>query len=178
MNNFLHRRRHAIRQALVGAAILGLVLISGRTAKAHPPRGDSFVVLLQGIYEPVVRGPDLGLSLVDLDDGSYSKCDVYRVSGLPGTTTRAIGTFWVNFDVTLCAYRLPGGAFSAVVTEFHYEFVEIGGELYQVGTAELVIPEATGIYRSFVGGSIHMEFMTHVIDEVTFDEHCLCFISR
>jgi hypothetical protein len=56
--------------------------------------------------------------------------------------------------------------------------VVIDGELYQVGTVELTIPEATGIYRSYVGGSIHMEFATHMIDEVTFDEFCLCFFSR
>src|SRR5262249_47707638 len=136
------------------------------------------VLLLKGIYEPVVRGPELGLSLVDLDDGSYSKCKIFRVRGLPGGTEQAVGNFYVNFDVTLCAYQLPGGTFTAVVTEFLFEIVEIHGELYQVGTAELVIPEATGIYRRFVGGSIHMEFITRMIDEVTFDEFCFCFISR
>ena len=139
--------------------------------------GDPFVLLLQGIYQPVSHGPDLGLDVVDLDDGSYAKCDIYRVSGLPGTTIATVGTFWVNFDVTLCAYQLPGGTFSAEFTEFLFEFVEIDGELYQVGTAELVIPEATGIYQSYVGGSIHMEFVTRMIDEVTFDEFCFYFIS-
>ena len=61
--------------------------------------------------------------------------------------------------------------------------VEIDGEVYELGTAELVITEATGLYRSWVGGAIHMEFATRLIlDEsgevVGFDENCFCFISR
>src|SRR5262249_52754635 len=180
MKNIVRLRATACAAIAVGAFALAVLLSVPAEVRGDGPPvpADSFVLLLKGIYEPVVRGPDLGLSLVDLDDGSYSKCDIYRVSGLPGTTDQAVGTFWANFDVTLCAYRLAGGAFSAVVTEFLYEFVVIDGELYQTGTAELVIPEATGIYRSFVGGAIYMEFITHVIDEVTFDEHCFCFISR
>jgi hypothetical protein len=180
MKKIVRLRATACAAITVGAFVLAALLSTPAEVRGvgGPVHGDSFVLLLKGIYEPVVRGPNLGLSLVDLNDGSYSKCDIYRVSGLPGTTDQAVGTFWVNFDVTLCAYRLPGGAFSAVVTEFLSELVEIDGELYQIGTAELVIPEATGIYRSFVGGAIHMEFVTHVIDEVTFDEHCFCFISR
>ena len=139
---------------------------------------DPFVLLLKGIYQPVTKGPELGLSIVDLDDGTFAKCDVLRDSGLPGATEQAVGTFWVNFDVTLCAYQLPGGTFSAIFTEFIWDFVEIEGELYQVGTAELVIPEATGIYRQYVGGSVHMEFVTRMIDEFTFEEFCYCFIIK
>ena len=60
--------------------------------------------------------------------------------------------------------------------------VEIDGEVYELGTAELVITEATGLYR-WVGGAIHMEFATRLIlDEsgevVGFDENCFFFISR
>ena len=162
--------------ALGALALTALLCVPGK-AEPRVPSGP-FVLVLLGIYEPVAHGPDLGLSLVDLSDGSYSKCDIHRVSGLPGGTDQAIGTFYVNFDVTLCAYQLAGGTFTAVVEEFVYEDVVIDGELYQVGTVELTIPEATGIYQSYVGGSIHMEFATHVIDEVTFDEFCLCFFSR
>jgi hypothetical protein len=167
---------------LIFAAVVGTVspiTAPGKVLADGPAvPGDSFVILLKGIYEPVVHGPHLGLSLVDLNDGTYIKTDIYRVSGLPGTTTEAIGTFYSNFEFTLCAYQLPGGTFAAVVTEFLYDFVEIDGQLYQVGTAELVIPEATGIYRPFVGGAIHMEFVTHIIDEVTWDEFCFCFINQ
>ena len=38
---------------------------------------DPFVVLLKGLYQPVVHAPNLGLSLVDLNDGSYSKTKIY-----------------------------------------------------------------------------------------------------
>ena len=30
------------------------------------------------IYQPVVNGPNLGLSMVDLNDGSYSTTKIYR----------------------------------------------------------------------------------------------------
>ncbi len=148
--------------ASCAAVVLGALALLSAPAevRADGPDvpGDSFVLLLTGVYEPLVRGPDLGLALVDLDDGTYAKCRIHRVSGLPGATRKAVGNFYVNLDVTLCAYQLPGGAFTAVFTEFLYEEVVIDGELYQVGTAELVIPEGTGSYRRFVGGTIHMEF--------------------
>jgi hypothetical protein len=148
-----------------------------------PVPSEPFVVLLAGIYEPVAYGPDLGLSQVDLSDGSFVKTRIYRVSGLPGTSDQAVGTYYDNF-VDVDAYQLPGGAISATYLEFIIdETVEIDGEVYDIGTAELVIMEATGVYRSWVGGEIHMEFATRLIldelgDVVGFDENCLCFISR
>jgi len=144
----------------------------------QPATADSFELLLEGIYEPVVRGPNLGLTQVNLDDGTYARTKIFRFAKLPGTTNQPVGNFYVNADITLCAYQLPGGTFAARFTDFTYENVEIGGQLYQVGTAELVILEGNGIYRSFVNGSIHMEFSTQVIDDVTFDEHCICFVHR
>ena len=78
-------------------------------ARAAVP-SDSFVVLLKGLYQPAVRGPNLGLSAVDLDDGSYSTVAIYPVSGSPGNTNqnKAIGTFYVQFEGDLCAYHIPG----------------------------------------------------------------------
>lgn len=35
--------------------------------------GSEFELLLRGLFEPVVNGPDLGLELVDLDDGVWGK---------------------------------------------------------------------------------------------------------
>ena len=172
---------HCSAVLIAAAALLALLspsenVLADDGGSAVP--SDPFVLLLHGIYEPVVKGPKFGLSSVDLDDGTYSKCDITRVSGLPGTTDRPVGRFYVNFDVTRCTYQLPGGTFAAVFDEFVWEFVEIDGEMYQVGTAELTITEANGIYRSFEGGTIHMEFVTRMIDDVTFDEFCFCFISR
>ncbi|MEX2316504.1 MAG: hypothetical protein WD669_05085 [Pirellulales bacterium] len=166
---------------VIGASALLALLAPSHALADDERRGarrETLVLLLHGIYEPVVEDPDLGLSSVDLDDGTYSKCDILRLSGGPRPRSRRGGSFYVNFDVTLCAYELPGGAFAAVFDEFVYEIVEIGGELYQVGTAELTISEANGSYRSFEGGTIHMEFITRMIDEVTFDEFCICFIRR
>ena len=45
------------------------------------PLGDSFVILLHGPYQPVVRCPDLGLFQVDVCNGSYSTTKIYAVTG-------------------------------------------------------------------------------------------------
>jgi hypothetical protein len=80
--------------------------------KAVP--SDSFVLLLKGLYQPVVHGPNLGLSVVDLNDGSYSKTKIYPVSGIPGNTNpnKAVGNFYQQFAGDLCAYHVPGGSFA------------------------------------------------------------------
>ena len=94
----LINRRTAIGAALVAASPLlfpGRVRAQGKAAPA-----DTFVVLLKGLYQPVVHGPNLGLSAVDLSDGSYSTTKIYPVSGTPGNTNpnKAIGDFYVQFD--------------------------------------------------------------------------------
>ena len=72
------------------------------------------MILLKGLYQPVVHGPSLGLSMVDLSDGSYSTTKIYPVSGVPGNTNpdKSIGDFYVQFVGDLCAYHVPGGSFS------------------------------------------------------------------
>ena len=108
-------RRTAIGAAVAAAAPL---LFPGRIraqGAAAPP--DTFVILLDGPYEPVVHGPNLGLSTVDLSDGSYSKTRIYPFSGgTPGNTDRnkAIGDFYAQFtgENTVCAYHIPGGSFA------------------------------------------------------------------
>jgi hypothetical protein len=166
------------------AALLAFVVEAG--GKSAVPTSDPFVILLQGIYEPVVHGPNLGLDLVDLDDGSYSKTKIYRVEGLPGGTQQAVGTFYVQAfrDVAgsgLCVYDVPGGKFTAVFTEVILipEDDGTGLGVNLVGTAELDILEATGIYKSFVGGHIHMVDILHLTFEGNvFNEYCFCHISR
>ena len=112
---------------------------------------DSFVVLLKGLYGPVVKGPNLGLSMVDLNDGSYLKNKIYPVSGTPGNKNekKAVGDFYVQFPTgDLCAYHLPGGSFAMRFTGSDVIFVPDGvGGQYLEGTFELTILEATGIYR-------------------------------
>ena len=178
----LSRRVFFILPAIALAALLSVPgKVSAQDGPAVP--ADDFVLLLAGIYEPVVQGPDLGLSQVDLSDGSFVKTRIYRVSGLPGAGDQAVGTYYDNF-FDKDAYQLPGGAISAFYLEFIIDdIVEIDGEVYEFGTAELVITEATGIYKPWIGGAIHMEFITRLIFDdsgavVGFDENCLCFISR
>src|SRR5512137_1937123 len=107
------------RRTLIGGALVALLsapLLSapGRVmAQGAAVPNDSFVLLLKGVYEPVVNGPNLGLSEVNLSDGSYSKTQIYPVSGIPGNTNldQTVGDFYVQFSGDLCAYHVPGGSF-------------------------------------------------------------------
>ena len=95
------------RRAAIGGAFVGLsaLAFSGRAVAQGKPE-DSFVLLLKGLYQPVVHGPNLGLSSVDLSDGHYSKTLIYPVNGIPGNQNpnKAIGDFYANFDGLV---RLP-----------------------------------------------------------------------
>ena len=150
---------------------------------------DTFSILLSGPYKPVAQGqgPDLGLTTVDLSDGSFSTTKIFAVSGLPeevighgnGATKKPIGNFYVQFDGSSAAYDLPGGAISMVFTGSNAQNVPDGqGGTYVVGTFELDIPEATGIYQSFVGGHNTMVDILHLLADGSAVEHCICIISR
>ena len=172
------------RRAVIGGGLAGLgsLLLSPSQLLATPAVPDeSFVVLLKGLYRPVVRGPDLGLSTVDLDDGSYSTTLIYPVSGSPGSQNqkKSIGTFFVQFAGELCAYHIPGGSFAMRFTGSDVVFVDDGaGGQFLEGTFELTILEATGVYRSFVGGHNHMVDRLHFLASGEVDEFCFCFISQ
>jgi hypothetical protein len=183
-NQPLISRRAALRGGLAGLAGLGGMLAFPGAMMAKAP-SDSFVVLLKGRYHPVVHSPNLGLSTVDVGDGSYSTVGIYPVSGIPGNTNqnKAVGTFYVQFDGDLCAYHVPGGSFSMRFTGSDYIFVPdgVGGQFLE-GTFELTILEATGIYRPFVGGQNHMVDKLHFLapgdGSGGFEEYCFCFISH
>jgi len=174
----------AIGAALVGASPLlfpGRVSAQGKAAPADP-----FVVLLKGLYQPVVHGPSLGLSAVDLSDGSYSTTRIYPVSGTPGNTNlnKAIGDFYVQFAGNLCAYHIPGGSFAMrfIPAGTNVRFVSdgVGGQFLE-GTFELDVIEGTGVYRSVVGGHNHMVDRLHFLapgdGSGGIDEFCFCFVS-
>jgi len=151
-------------------------------AKAAVP-DDSFVVLLKGLYRPVVDGPNLGLSMVDLNDGSYSTTSIYHVRGTPGNQgqSKPIGTFYVQFegDAPLCAYHIPGGSFAMRFTGSDFVLVDDGaGGQFLEGTFDLTVIQATGIYRPFVGGHNHMVDKLHFVANGDVVEYCFCFISR
>jgi len=174
------------RRTVIGGALVALLSFPGRVmAQGKAVPDDSFVLLLKGLYQPVVHGPNLGLSMVDLDDGSYSTTKIYPVSGIPGNKTgnKAVGDFYVQLNGELCAYHIPGGSFAMRFTGSDVVFVPdgLGGQFLE-GTFELTILEATGIYKSFEGGHNHMVDKLHFLapgdGSGGIDEYCFCFISR
>jgi len=192
------KRRDFVKKAGVGSAALVSLpafadaLTAAAEArsplKAGAPLGDSFVILLHGQYEPVVRCPDLGLFQVDVCDGSYSTTKIYAVDGLPEngrehanpTEDKAIGNFYVALGMGgLVAYDLPEGALTMIFTANNLAPVPDGfGGTFLIGTIELNITEATGIYQSFVGGHNTMVDILHRLADGTLVEHCYCIISR
>ena len=174
------------RRTVIGGALVALLSFPrGVMAQGNAVPDDSFVVLLKGLYQPVVKGPNLGLSMVDLNDGSYSTTKIYPVRGIPGNKNekKAIGNFYVQFTGDLCAYHVPGGSFAMRFTGSDVIFVPDGvGGRYLEGTFELTVLEATGIYQSFVGGHNHMVDRLHFLapgdGSGGVDEYCFCFISR
>jgi hypothetical protein len=173
------------RRAVIGgglAAVGGLLLFPGLSLAHAAVPSDPFVIVLRGIYQPVVDGPDLGLSTVNLDDGSYSTVPIYPVRGTPGSTDpkKAIGTFYVQFSGDLCAYHIPGGSFAMRFIGSDVNTVDDGaGGSLLTGTWELTILEATGIYRPFVSGHNQMVDTLHFLASGAVDEvACFCHISR
>ncbi len=174
------------RRAVIGGALGGaIVTLAGpelAMAAEKAPKAAPLVLLLKGLYSPVVDGPDLGLSTVDLSDGSYSTTKIYPVIGTPGHTNvlEAIGDFYVQFTGMLCAYDLPGGA---IAMEFqpNPNLISVpdacGGSFLQ-GTFELTIPEANGAFRSFAGGHNLMVDNLRFLESGDVDEYCFCFIYR
>ena len=165
------------------AALAALALPGQVRAQAKTQPGDSFVLLLKGPYQPVTHGPNLGLSTVDLSDGTYSTTRIYPVQGTPGSKNphKPIGRFYAQLDedLGLCAYRIPGGSFSMRFTDSDTVFVDDGqGGRFLEGTFELTILEGTGIYKPFAGGHNHMVDKLHFLASGGVDEYCFCFISR
>ena len=170
-----------------GVAALAALALPGQVrAQAKTQPGESFVVLLKGLYQPVTHGPNLGLSTVDLNDGSYLTTRMYPVNGTPGNTNAAkpVGDFYGQFtNGDLCAYHIPGGSFSMRFTGSDVNFVDDGqGGRFLEGTFELTILEGAGIYKPLVGGHNHMVDKLHFLapgdGSGGIDEYCFCFISR
>ena len=151
--------------------------------KAVPP-SNRFVVLLEGTFEPAGVVPDLGLDLPDLNNGIYQKVPIYHIdSGVPGPADEVVGTFYALGGEMLFCYDLGKGALTAMMidgTSVTQVTPDGSGGVYITGTYELDILEATGIYRSFAGGHIHMVDVLHVTPgtPIVRVEHCFCFISK
>jgi hypothetical protein len=181
-NHGVISRRTAIGGAIGGALVTLLARPELATAEERHTKRAPLVLLLKGLYKPVVNGPDLGLSTVDLSDGSYSTTKIYPISGIPGhrNVLEEIGDFYVQFNGSLCAYDIPGGAIAMEFTpQSNTVSVPDGFRgSYLQGTFELTIPEATGHYRSFVGGHNRMVDNLHFLASGDVDEYCFCFITR
>jgi len=103
------------RRIFMGGSLAALaaspLLVSPRRAMAEETGAPNnpFILLLAGVYQPVVRGPNLGLSAVNLNDGSYSVTRIYPVFGIGNEEDqeKGIGNFYVQFGGNLCAYQLP-----------------------------------------------------------------------
>ena len=155
---------------------------------------DPFILLLKGIYKPVPAGQgpadNLGLTTVNLSDGSYSSTQIHPISGVDGANDqkKAIGTFYVKFGGGLCAYSLPGGALAmrflpppaGAPPGFNgfVPFPDGSGGNYLEGTFELNIIEAKGIYQAFQGGHNHMVDRLHKLSNGQLNEFCFCNISQ
>ena len=184
------------RRTLIGGALAALLSTSVRVmAKENDEQpNDPFIVLLNGLYQPVGAGQgpahNLGLSAVNLSDGSYSRTRIYPIFGISENTDqdRSIGKFYVQFAGNLCAYDLPGGSLAMSFDSIpagappgfngFVPFPDGMGGNYLEGTFELVILEATGIYRDFQGGHNHMVDRLHQLANLSLDEFCFCNISQ
>ena len=145
------------------------------------------------------RCPDLDLLQVNVCDGSYSKVKIYPVIGLSeedrkhgnqdnrqgdrgGNAEKAIGVFYVQIGGEFAAYDLPGGALAMRFRRpdgDHTVAVSDGHDgTFYVGTIDLDIIEATGIYAPFLGGTNQMADNLHVLADGTVVEYCFCIISR
>ena len=199
INQSIGRLRLTRNKSLILASLLVGALVTLLSAPAQAAGsskhdrdgrlGDTFSILLSGPYiGPLEHGPDLGLTQVDLSDGTFSTTKIFAVSGLPkeiighgnGATKKPIGNFYVRFGGDFVAYDLPGGAISMVFTDkSNFKPVPDGqGGTYLVGSIELTILEATGKYESFVGGHNTMVDILHKLPDGSFVEHCICIISR
>jgi hypothetical protein len=187
------------RRMFIGGALAAL-LASPPMIRADEEEAPNnpFILLLKGIYQPVPvgHGPEanLGLTAVNLNDGTYSTTKVYPVFGIAGDTTednlpkKPIGTFYVQFAGNLCAYDLPGGSIA-----MRFDSAPAGAPMgfngfvpfpdghngfYLEGTFELEIIDATGVYQPFKGGHNHMVDRLHQLASGQFDEFCFCNISQ
>lgn len=187
------------RRTLIGGS-LAVLLSSSVPVMADEsdaiPR-DPFILLLKGFYQsvPAGGGPtnNLGLSTVNLNDGTYSKTRIYPVwIGIPDSQNqeKAIGNFYVSGAAGLCAYDLPGGALAMQFIaggNFPVVVPDGRGGQYDEGSIPLTILEATGIYRAFAGGHNNMVDKLHQLvagapfagfPDSGYDEFCFCIISQ
>lgn len=178
-------RRDWLRSTAGGALVALLPTSAQVRADDTAKPSDPFILLLKGLYHPVVNGPKLGLSTVNLRDGWYTTTQIYSVFGVPDSENedklQPIGKFFVQGGNPgdKCAYQLPGGALAMQFKSGGFTPHPDGqGGQFLEGTFELAILEATGAYRDFQGGHNHMVDKLHLLPDGAADEFCFCIISQ
>jgi hypothetical protein len=165
---------------LLAREALANVTVAAPAANAAMP-AHTFLILLTGTYRPATNPPNLSLSSVKLNDGSYTTVKIYPIKGVAGNPDpkKAFGNFFVGTG-DVCAYNLPHGSMAMRFDPFDIPAIPDGsGGNWLVGNAGLKIIEGTGIYRSFVGGRNFMVDILHQLpDNKGFVENCVCIISR
>ena len=190
-----NKNRRTFLGGALAAVLASRMAWADDDSEARP--GDPFILLLHGLYEPVPagHGPDLGLTSVNLSDGTYARTKIYPVFRAPGgngenSDDHVIGTFYVSLATFLCAYDLPGGAIAMQFLPTSAGFTLLvpdgtGGQ-FDEGTFELTILEATGAYKAFNGGHNHMVDRLHQLKAGIpfagfpsgYNEFCFCIISQ
>ena len=182
----LAARKSLTRAAWIAVALAAFVLTSSGPAMASgkPAPNDPIVLLLKGIYQPVVNGPNLGLPGVNLNDGTWITTQIHSVTTVPGSSNQnnsVTGNFYSQTTSALVAYSLPGGAilmeFTAGSFAENPPIPDGQGGVYLQETWELTILQATGIYAPYAGGHNHMVDRFHSLANGQFDESCFCIIS-
>jgi hypothetical protein len=79
-----NKQRRTFIGGSLAAMLVSPLLVSPQRVMAEETEAPNnpFILLLTGIYQPVVHGPNLGLSAVNLNDGSYSVTRIYPVFGI------------------------------------------------------------------------------------------------
>jgi hypothetical protein len=181
-------RRLSLRKGLAHAAwiagALAALLASPGQMMGKPAPNDPIVLLLKGVYQPVVSGPNLGLSGVNLNDGTWITTEIHTVTSVPGSPNQdkaVAGHFYAQNTSALVAYDLPGGAILMQFTAGSFgenpPIPDGHGGNYLQETWELTILQATGIYSEYQGGHNHMVDRFHALANGQFDESCYCIIS-
>ena len=181
----LAARKSLTRAAWIAVALAFVLTSSGPAmASGKPAPNDPIVLLLKGIYQPVVNGPNLGLPGVNLNDGTWITTQIHSVTTVPGSSNQnnsVTGNFYSQTTSALVAYSLPGGAilmeFTAGSFAENPPIPDGQGGVYLQETWELTILQATGIYAPYAGGHNHMVDRFHSLANGQFDESCFCIIS-
>lgn len=164
-------------------------------AQGKPAPNDPLILWLKGIYMPAANAPNLGLSGINLNDGTWIVTDILRVTSVSGSTNQSdavLGHFYSQTTSALVAYDLPGGAIlmqftggSGPFNGWGAPFSDGQGGYYYQETWDLSILNATGIYSPYTGGHNHMvdrfhslkgDFLTNA-NAGPLDENCFCIIS-